>query len=112
MFRAQQAVFLAVEADDQHAVLWGLALQFGGEGQHGGHARGIVVGPVVDQPFLGADMVIMGGDHDIFVRHPRAGDQADDIDAVPGFAPALGLPRLKAPDRWRDHTQGVQRPTI
>ncbi len=59
-----------------------------------------------------ADMVIMSGDDDVFVRHARARDNAQNIGAVKGFrtigGTALRFPRLQSPHGRRGNAHRFQ----
>ncbi|MOA33825.1 hypothetical protein D3C78_1551560 [compost metagenome] len=91
-----------------------VGLQPLGQFQHGRHARGVVVGAVIDLAVVDPHVVIVGCDHDILVRDARAGNDADDVGPVKGLhalarAP-LHLPGLQPPHRRGLNAQGLQPP--
>ena len=71
-----------------------------GDLQHDGHARGVVVGPVIDRPALGrqramgtvAQVIVMGAQHDRLVgQRPFAGQDGGDILHFAVDVPHVGL---------------------
>src|SRR5262249_42339931 len=77
--RAKQAFLLTEVGDEKDAAPWTWpgAGQGGSDLDHGCHTAGVVIGAVVDQIafarcFL-AEVIVVGGDHDIAVRQRRIG---------------------------------------